>query len=136
MSENVRKKGRQAAVLALAAGESIAAAARKAGVTERTVQRWREDNAFCGEVVQARGEMFARALGCLAEGSASGALVLRQLALKAKSESVKLGAARALLELGPRMRESVEMEERVRALEERLAADAERAGVGGPRGRR
>jgi hypothetical protein len=136
MSGNVIKKGRPAAVLALAAGESVASAARKAGVTERTVHRWLEADPFRREVAQARADMFGRALGSLAEGAASGALMLRQLCLKAKSESVKLGAARALLELGPRMRDSVEMEERVRALEERLEADAERAGGGRPRGRR
>jgi hypothetical protein len=125
MFENVRKNGRPAAVLALASGEGVVAAARKAGVTERTVRRWREEDGFRREAAQAHAEMFARALGCLAEGAASGALVLRQLALKAKSEGVKLGAARALLELGPRLRESVELEERLRALEE---ADARKRG--------
>jgi hypothetical protein len=120
MSEIVRKNGRPAAILALASGEGVAAAARKAGVTERTVRRWREEDGFRREVARAHAEMFARALGCLAEGAASGALVLRQLALKAKSESVKLGAARALLELGPKLRESVEREERIAALESRL----------------
>lgn len=133
MSGNVRKNGRPAAVLALASGETVAAAARKAGVTERTVYRWRQDDAFRREVDQARAEMFSRALGCMAEGAASAALVLRQLCLKAKSENVKLGAARALLEQGPKLRESVELEERLRALEERAAADQETAD--GRRGR-
>jgi hypothetical protein len=64
--------------------------------------------------------MFARALGCLAEGAASGALVLRQLCLKAKSESVRLAAARALLELGGKLRDSVDFDERLKALEQRL----------------
>jgi transposase-like protein len=125
MSENVRKNGRSATVLA--SGETVAAAARKAGVTERTVYRWRLEDAFRRDVDQARAEMFSRALGCMAEGAASAALVLRQLCLKAKSETVKLGAARALLEQGPKLRESVELEERLRALEERTAADAERS---------
>ena len=129
------KTARQAAVLALASGETAASAARKAGVTERTIHCWRQDDAFRREVTQARADMFSRALGSIAEGSASGALVLRQLALKAKSESVKLSAARALLELGPRLRESVELEERLRALEERAAADESAAGAGRRGGR-
>ena len=60
MSENVRKKGRDIAVLALASGESVAAAARKAGVNERTLLRWRTQEDFRAEVNAARAEMFAR----------------------------------------------------------------------------
>jgi hypothetical protein len=72
MSGNVRKNGRPTAVLALASGEGVAVAARKAGVAERTVRRWREEDGFRRVVAQAHAEMFARALGCLVEGAASG----------------------------------------------------------------
>ena len=113
----------------------MSAAAQKAGVAERTLYRWRQDEAFRREVDQARADMFSRALGCMAEGAASAALVLRHLCLKAKSENVKLGAARALLEQGPKLRDSVELEERLRALEERASADEDAAGGRG-RGRR
>jgi hypothetical protein len=37
--------------------------------------------------------------------------------LRAKSRSVRLGAARAILELGTKLRESVELEQRIAALE-------------------
>jgi transposase-like protein len=121
MSENVRKKGREVAILALASGETIATAARKAGVTERTLYRWRSDDDFQREVIAARSEMFARALGCMIDGSVPAALVLRQLCLKAKSESIKLGAARCLIELGAKLRDSVELEARIAALEARAA---------------
>jgi hypothetical protein len=121
MSQNVRKTGRVAAVLALAGGETVSGAAKKAGVTDRTVYRWLKEPGFYREVTAARAEMFSRALGCMAEGAVSGALVLRQLCLRAKSESVRLGAARALVELGNKLRESVEFEQRLAALEGRLA---------------
>jgi HEAT repeat protein len=62
----------------------------------------------------------------MADGMAEAADVLRQL-LAARSESVRLGAARALLELGVKLREGVELEERLRALEER-ALQQEAAG--------
>jgi transposase-like protein len=126
MSGHVRKNGREAAVIALASGETVAAAAAKAGVAERTLYRWRNEESFRREVAQARAEMFSRALGYMAEGAVSGALVLRQLCLKATSETVKLGAARALLELGNRLRESVELEARLAALEETLGTDGEK----------
>jgi hypothetical protein len=48
------------------------------------------------------------------------AATLRKL-LKAEAETVRLGAARALLELGTKLRESAELEERLRALEEKAA---------------
>jgi hypothetical protein len=56
----------------------------------------------------------------MTDGMTDAADVLRQL-LAAKSESVRLGAARSLLELGVKLRESVELEERLRALEEQIA---------------
>jgi hypothetical protein len=65
--------------------------------------------------------MVARSLGRMADGMSDAADVLRQL-LAARSESVRLGAARSLLELGVKLRESVELEERLQALEEQLAA--------------
>jgi transposase-like protein len=126
MSGHGRKNGRDAAVLALAGGDTVAVVARKAGVAERTLYRWRGEEDFGRAVAQARAEMFGRALGYLADGAVSGALVLRQLCLKATSETVKLGAARALLELGARLRESVELEARLAALEESLAAQGGR----------
>ena len=49
---------------------------------------------------------------------------LRKL-LDARSETVRLGAARAILELGGKLREQEDITERVRALEERLAPAVE-----------
>jgi hypothetical protein len=123
-ADNGRENGpltpkQEAAALALAAGGTHAAAARKAGCGDRTIRTWQADpgGAFARRVAQLRSEMSARACGRLADGMAAGADTLRAL-LKARSEQVRLGAARALLELGVKLRESVELEERVRALEE------------------
>jgi hypothetical protein len=52
---------------------------------------------------------------------AEAANILHQL-LTAESESVRLGAARSVLELGVRLRESVELEEQIRELVERVSA--------------
>jgi HEAT repeat protein len=52
----------------------------------------------------------------MTDGMTEAADQLRQL-LAAESESVRLGAARALLELGVRLRESVDLEARIAALE-------------------
>jgi transposase-like protein len=122
MSENVRKMGREAAILALACGETVSDAARKAGVVERTIYRWLKEEGFRQEIATARAEMFNRALGRLAEGAVASVLMLRQLCLKAKSEAVRLAAARTILEQGTKVRESVEFEHRLQALEQNLNA--------------
>ena len=120
MAGNGRRKADEALALALAAGQTLRAAAPAAGVSERTAARRWADPAFRRRVAELRGEMVHRALGRMADGMAEAADVLRQL-LAAKSESVRLGAARSLLELGVKLRESVELEERLLALEERAA---------------
>src|SRR5262245_26416762 len=89
----------EAAALALAAGATITAAARKTGAGETTLKRWlREQPALARRVADLRAEMTSRALGRMTDGMAEAADTLRRL-LKGKSENVRLGAARALLEL-------------------------------------
>ena len=67
-----------------------------------------------------------RALGRMADGMAEAADVLRALLPPGMPPAVRLGAARSLLELGVRLRESVELEARLASLEEQLAAEKER----------
>jgi HEAT repeat protein len=118
-----RRNADEALALALATGQTLRGGAEAAGIAERTATRRWADPAFRRRVGELRGEMVGRALGRMADGMAEAADKLRQL-LAAESESVRLGAARALLELGAKLRESVELEERLAALE----AAAERRG--------
>jgi hypothetical protein len=113
-----RRNADEALALALASGQTLRAGAAAAGVAERTATRRWADPAFRRRVGELRGELVGRALGRMADGMADAADVLRQL-LAAQSESVRLGAARALLELGVRLRESVELESRLVELERR-----------------
>jgi hypothetical protein len=111
----------EAAALALAAGCTLAVAARESGAGERTIKTWlRALPAFPHRVSELRAEMTSRALGRLADNMASAADTLGYLCRKGKSETVRLGAARAILELGAKLRESVELEERLSALETEL----------------
>ena len=120
MAGNGSKKNADALALALAAGDSIADAAAKAGMGDRTAYRRLADPVFRQRIQTLRGEMIGQALGRMAAGMTEGADVLRGL-LKAQSESVRLGACRAMLELSAKLRESVELEARLDALENRLA---------------
>jgi hypothetical protein len=105
-------------VAALASGHTLQEAAASAGVSPRTVSRRLADPAFKQRIHTLRGEMIGRALGRMADGMSDAAGTLRKL-LKAKGESVRLGACRAMLELGVKLRECVEFEARLTALEQR-----------------
>jgi hypothetical protein len=123
MAGSGRRNADEALALALAGGQTLRAAAEAAKVAERTATRRMADPAFRQRVAELRGDMVQRSLGRMAEGMSEAADVLRQL-LAARSESVRLGAARSLLELGVKLRESVELEQRLRDLEEHLGATA------------
>jgi hypothetical protein len=103
----------------LAAGLTVATAAGKAGMSERSAYRRLAGDSFRRQVTEARAAMVERALGQTADGMAAAARTLRRL-LQSDSDSVRLGAARALLELGVKLRDTVEMEQRLAALEGQL----------------
>jgi hypothetical protein len=88
------------------------------------------DPDFRQRVDELRTEMVGRALGRLADGMTDAADTLRAL-LRAEGESVRLGAARALLELGAKLRESVELASKLEELERLLkGGDGESAQPG------
>jgi hypothetical protein len=112
----------EAVALGLASGLSLAAAARKAKVGVPTAKRWSATlPAFRRRAQELRAEMTSQALGRMAAGMSEAADVLRGL-LAAEAESIRLGAARSLLDLGLKLREAVELESRLAELERRDAA--------------
>ena len=123
MSDIARRKGDSALLTALAAGATVRDAARTAGVSEATAHRRLQDPGFRQEVAQARGKLIDCALGQLADASTAAVCTLRSL-LDADGDTARLGAARAILELGNKLRESVELEARIAELEQRAGASA------------
>ena len=121
MAGSGRKNGDPTLIAALAGGATVQEAARTAGVSERTVYRRMEADTFRRQLVEARADLIGRAVGVLARVSTAAAATLAGL-LKAESESVRLGAARSILELAVKLRESEELEQRIAALEEQTAA--------------
>ena len=108
----------EAAAFALAAGATLDEAASKSGAGLTTIKTWGTTiPAFSHRVSELRGEMTARALGRLVDSMASAADTLGFLSRKGKSEMVRLSAARAVIELGVKLRETVDLEERIAALE-------------------
>lgn len=107
--------------LTLARGATAEQAAEEAGCSLRTVRRRLAGQAFRDRITALRGEMVARASAKLADASSEAAEALAGL-LRSEDESVRLRAARAILETGSRLREMVDLEERLKALEQGKAA--------------
>lgn len=121
MAAGGRKNADEALALALATGRTVEEAALQAGVAQRTAYRRLADPDFRQHVAELRTEMVGRALGKMADAMTEAADTLREL-LTAEADTVKLGASRSILELGTKLREGVELEERLTALEQRFAA--------------
>lgn len=117
-NRNGRKGANAVIIAALAAGRTISAAAIVSGISQTTIKRRLKDPKFAQALNNARAQFLSRAMGRLANDSVAAAHTLRRL-LHAESEAVRLGAARAILELGTRLREVVELEQRIAALEAR-----------------
>lgn len=114
------KKRDEALLLALAAGATVEQAARHAGCSVRTVYRRQQDGDFRRAIKETRSRMFERALGRLCHASARAAGTLTRLLASSEVAYVRLGAAKSVLELGARLREGQELEERLAAVERRL----------------
>jgi len=105
--------------LAIAEGDSVQDAAVKAGIGRTTAYRRLADPAFRQRIQSFRAEMTGQALGRMTAGMTDAADVLRAL-LKADAETIRLGAARSLLDLGIKLRDGVELQEKVNELEKVL----------------
>ncbi len=106
-------------ITAIAGGATYAEAGKQANVTERTVANRMADPGFRQRVAEVRSRLLEQtAAGLTASGlHAVGAL---DRLLDAESESVQLGAAKALIELGAKVREGHDLEQRITALEQAL----------------
>ena len=121
MPSRTRKAADEALLTALACGATVEGAARQAGVSRRTVQRRMADPEFLGRLSEARADMVKRASGMLSAAAMESVKTLLVLQAAPNSGPVRLGAARAVLEIGLKVREAAELEERVSALERRVA---------------
>ena len=123
--QNVRGGGRasvrEIVAAHLAAGMAVKDAAAAAGVADRSIRKWKaEDAEFVALIERLRSEAIAAAMGRLSDRMTAAADVLAGL-LGSDDERVRHASAVKILELGTKLRESVAMEERVAELERRFA---------------
>ena len=105
------------AAQALAGGSSNAEAARLAGVTTRTLQRWRNDQVMFSDAVEnARAEMLREAAGLLAAATTDAAAKLAEI-IDTGEERHALTASRIVLDMASRYQVDQTQERRISDLE-------------------
>lgn len=105
--------------MALASGCTATAAAEQFGICRKTVHRLLAKPAFRRMIAKIRDQMMAAAVGRMADHMALAADALIHL-LESADAAVRLRAARAILGLGLRLHDAIDVTQRLRALEDDL----------------
>ena len=111
-----RKSADAALIAALAGGATVRDAAIAAGVGEMTVYRRLKERDFRRQLDETRAEILTGAMARLSAAATDAVTTLTSL-LAAESESVRLGAARSILDAVLRWREQAELAERLDRVE-------------------
>lgn len=124
MAENVRSNRVEIFLVSIASGKTVREAAREVGVAERTAYRWLQESGNRQRINELRSEYCEQAVGKLAHCSLQAALTMQEL-LDSASDSIRLNAARSILDFGMQLRQFSEFEVRIQQLEERANASIE-----------
>ena len=125
MARPKRREADRVLLQALACGASVEHAARKAGVGQRTVYRRLADAEFVRKLQDLRTEMVQRTAGMLSGAGLGSVKVLVDLQADVSVPAgVRRRSARDVLEMGLKFREATELEQRLAAVEVRLAGAA------------
>ncbi len=114
------RKGDAKLIQALAEGMTVVDAATLAGVSRATAFRRLQEPDFRTAIQDTRSIIVTETIGKLIESGAGAADTLRMLLDAGQPAHVRLGSARAILELAPKLRESEELSERIARLEQHL----------------
>jgi succinylglutamate desuccinylase len=119
-----RHRADDALILALACGAQVEAAAAKASVSPATAFRRLKDPEFQAKLQTARTEMVQRATAMLTAAAMEAVKTLLDLQGKTCPATTRLGAAKAVLEIGSRLRTENELISRLEAAERALGLRA------------
>jgi predicted trehalose synthase len=122
LAKNGRRRADEALLVTLACGATVESAASKLGMGVRTIHRRLADPTFKKRLQDIRSDMVQRATGMLTASAMEAVKTLLDLQKASTPAAVRLGAARTILEIGIKLRETAELEERIAALEAQLAA--------------
>jgi hypothetical protein len=121
MAQTGRRNVDDNLLMALACGSTVEAAARNAGVSESSVYRRLRKAAFSQRLQEIRADMVQRTAAILTAAGMEAVKTLLALQQASTPASVRLGAARAILEIGLKVREVADLERRISALEQHLS---------------
>src|SRR5262249_36812275 len=125
MARMVRKQLDRILLQALACGATVESAARKAGISERSVYRRLADANFRQQLKGLRTEMVQRTAGMLTGAGLGAVKTLLELQSDMSTPAtVRRRSARDVLDLSLKYREAADLEERLAAVEAQLAEDA------------
>jgi hypothetical protein len=116
-SHSGRERADAALAAALVGGATYDQAAEVAGVSVRTVSRRLSDPEFLRCLSALRAEIFEAVANRLTHAGLLALTTLVELLARESPPSVRLGAARALLDSMLRHADTIELEQRLRALE-------------------
>lgn len=122
MAQKGRRNADHPLLLALAQHAIAENATGQAGTSGRTAHRRLADPAFRQKLQGLRADRVQRTAGALTAASAESVRTLLDLQKPAAPPAVRLGSARAVIELGIKLREIVELEGRLSELERQFAA--------------
>ncbi|GAA4863915.1 helix-turn-helix domain-containing protein [Saccharopolyspora cebuensis] len=111
---------RATVAVSLAGGARPQDIARELGISPRTIRRWLADPDFAAEVRSMRMDMLNAAVGELTAGATEAVAALRR-ALSDDDGRNSVQAARVMLEFVLAMRESLDHDQRIAALESAAA---------------
>jgi hypothetical protein len=120
MPSTSRKKSEDKLLMTLACGASVESAARECNLSARTVYRRLGEPAFRRRLQRLRSDMVQRTAGTLTAASGEAVRTLIELMKSGVQAATRLGAARAVLESGVKLRELAEIEDRLTEMEQRL----------------
>jgi hypothetical protein len=121
MPQRGRRNVDQLLLMAIACGATLENAAATVGVSKATAFRRSQEPEFQQELRKVKAEIVGRTTSMLTASAGEAVKTLLALLKDSTPGSTRLGAARAVLELGVKLRESTELEERLAVLEARLA---------------
>src|SRR5262245_26107293 len=115
-----RRRADDILLLALASGETVEAAAQKAGISQATAYRRLKDPTFSARLAAARADLVTRATAMLTAAAVEAVKTLLDLQGDGAPPATRLGAARSVLEIGSRLRVENDLVARLEATERAL----------------
>jgi DNA-binding MurR/RpiR family transcriptional regulator len=122
MPQHGRRKADKVLLAALGCGATIEVAAHKAGVSVATVYRRLQDSEFKKGLQKFQSDMVQRSASTLTAATTEAIKTLLSLQQTSNPPAVRLGSARSIIELGTKLRETADLEQRIAALEQKQEA--------------